>query len=87
MLTKAIFVLLSLCSTTVADSTQSRSLFDFSNSNGNAADQWQTVNDGVMGGRSEGNFRISGKPSMEFFGTLSLENNGGFASVDRKSVV
>ena len=43
--------------------------------------QWQSVNDGVMGGRSDGRFRISEDKTMEFFGTLSLENNGGFASV------
>ena len=41
----------------------------------------KTVNDGVMGGRSDGRFRIAKERSMEFFGTLSLENNGGFASV------
>jgi len=43
--------------------------------------QWQTTNDGVMGGRSDGRFKINEDGNMEFFGTLSLENNGGFASV------
>lgn len=46
-----------------------------------AAKQWQTVNDGVMGGRSSGRLKINDDKHMEFFGTLSLENNGGFASV------
>lgn len=46
-----------------------------------AAQQWQAVNDGVMGGISDGRFRITADQTMEFFGTLSLENNGGFASV------
>ena len=46
-----------------------------------AAKPWQTVNDGVMGGRSDGRFKINEDKKMEFFGTLSLENNGGFASV------
>lgn len=46
-----------------------------------AAKAWQAVNDGVMGGRSVGRFRINDDKKMEFFGTLSLENNGGFASV------
>jgi monofunctional biosynthetic peptidoglycan transglycosylase len=46
-----------------------------------AVKEWQTVNDGVMGGVSEGKFRISDRKTLEFFGTLSLENNGGFASV------
>ncbi|MFM8702666.1 MAG: CIA30 family protein, partial [Planctomycetia bacterium] len=42
------------------------------------------VNDGVMGGVSEGRFRITEDKTLEFFGTLSLENNGGFASVRTK---
>ena len=46
-----------------------------------AAGQWQTTNDGVMGGRSDGRFKINEDKNLEFFGTLSLENNGGFASV------
>jgi NADH dehydrogenase [ubiquinone] 1 alpha subcomplex assembly factor 1 len=58
-------------------------LFDFTKAD--AAAEWQTVNDGVMGGVSEGKFRISQAKTMEFFGTLSLANNGGFASVRSKS--
>jgi len=42
---------------------------------------WQAVNDGVMGGKSDGRFRITERQTLEFYGTLSLENNGGFASV------
>lgn len=49
-----------------------------------AAQQWQAVNDGVMGGVSEGRFRVTPDKTMEFFGRLSLENNGGFASVRTK---
>jgi hypothetical protein len=56
-----------------------RVLFDFEDAD--AGKQWQTVNDGVMGGRSEGRFKINADNNMEFFGTLSLDNNGGFASV------
>lgn len=58
-------------------------LFDFTEAD--AAKQWQTVNDGVMGGVSEGKFKITDAKTMEFFGTLSLENNGGFASVRTKA--
>lgn len=58
-------------------------LFDFSKPD--AAKQWQTVNDGVMGGVSDGRFRVSDQGIMEFFGTLSLENRGGFASVRSKA--
>jgi NADH dehydrogenase [ubiquinone] 1 alpha subcomplex assembly factor 1 len=56
-----------------------QTLFDFTGAD--AAKEWQSVNDGVMGGVSEGKFKITAKQTMEFFGTLSLENNGGFASV------
>lgn len=49
-----------------------------------AAQKWQAVNDGVMGGVSEGRFRITDEKTLAFFGTLSLENNGGFASVRTK---
>jgi len=46
-----------------------------------AAADWQAVNDGVMGGVSDGRFTITDRQTLEFYGTLSLENNGGFASV------
>lgn len=49
------------------------------------ADTWQAVNDGVMGGFSDGRFRITDDKTLEFFGTLSLANNGGFASVRTKT--
>ena len=60
-----------------------KTLFDFTGAD--AAKDWQTVNDGVMGGVSEGKFQIADKKTLEFFGTLSLENNGGFASVRTKA--
>lgn len=56
-------------------------LFDFATAA--SATEWHTVNDRVMGGVSEGNFRITAT-TLEFFGTLSLANNGGFASVRTK---
>ena len=59
-----------------------RSLFDFSAPG--AAQRWQAVNDGVMGGVSDGRFRVTAEGTLEFFGTLSLENNGGFTSVRTK---
>lgn len=42
---------------------------------------WQVVNDGVMGGRSQGRITQKRGPGLTFTGNLSLENNGGFASV------
>ena len=51
-----------------------------------AAKQWRTINDSVMGGVSEGKCRITKEKTLEFSGNLSLENNGGFASVRSKTV-
>ena len=57
-------------------------LFDFTGAD--AINDWQTINDGVMGGVSEGKVKITDK-TLEFYGTLSLANNGGFASVRTKA--
>jgi NADH dehydrogenase [ubiquinone] 1 alpha subcomplex assembly factor 1 len=61
-----------------------RVLFDFDKPD--ASKKWQTVNDGVMGGRSEGRFTFNEDQAMVFWGKLSLQNNGGFASVRSKSL-
>ncbi len=42
--------------------------------------RWVVVNDTVMGGRSSGSISID-EDSFQFSGSVSLENNGGFASV------
>jgi NADH dehydrogenase [ubiquinone] 1 alpha subcomplex assembly factor 1 len=47
---------------------------------------WQPVNDGVMGGRSSGRVKVNQYKNLEFSGNLSLENNGGFASVRARGV-
>jgi len=44
------------------------------------ASQFVTVNDGVMGGRSSSELNVSDDVAR-YQGTVSLENNGGFASV------
>ena len=75
-------VILLVIASQVATQEALRPLFDFS---GPGTDQqWQAVNDGVMGGVSDGRFRITDAGTLEFFGTLSLENNGGFASARTK---
>ena len=76
------FVALLLVTTAMAED-KPQTLFDFAGAD--AAKEWQSVNDGVMGGVSEGKFKITDKKTMEFFGTLSLANNGGFASVRTKA--
>jgi monofunctional biosynthetic peptidoglycan transglycosylase len=43
--------------------------------------RWRVVNDGVMGGLSQSQLTISTDGFAVFQGTVSLENNGGFASV------
>ena len=75
-------LLLFLGASVMADDTP-RVLFEFTGAD--AAKEWQTVNDGVMGGVSEGKFKITDAKTLEFFGNLSLENNGGFASVRTKA--
>ena len=80
MTPRTLLILLCLVSSTLAaDDDSGRVLFRFDQPE--SAKPWQTVNDGVMGGRSDGRFKINEDKIMEFFGTLSLENNGGFASV------
>ena len=47
---------------------------------------WQIVNDGVMGGLSKGNVEHTAGNIMHFWGTLSLDNNGGFSTVRSRGV-
>jgi uncharacterized surface protein with fasciclin (FAS1) repeats len=56
-----------------------KTITDFSNPL--VGTQWLSVNDGVMGGVSKGSFRITEDKTLEFSGSLSLENNGGFTSI------
>ena len=79
MITRLALVCITLLSISSFALGEERVLFNFEGSN--AANAWQAVNDGVMGGRSVGRFKITKDKNLEFFGTLSLENNGGFASV------
>ncbi|MGH9928597.1 MAG: CIA30 family protein [Pyrinomonadaceae bacterium] len=46
-----------------------------------AGGQWYSIDDAVMGGVSASKFVVPGDGPAVFAGTLSLENNGGFASV------
>ena len=54
-------------------------LFDF-NLNSNI-DNWRVVDDSVMGGISSSKFFIDASGNGVFKGSISLENNGGFCSV------
>ena len=44
-------------------------------------DNWRIVNDGVMGGISKSNIYLNEANNIIFAGNVSLENNGGFASI------
>jgi monofunctional biosynthetic peptidoglycan transglycosylase len=72
-----------LCGSFIMADDSPQVLFEFTGAD--AAKEWQTVNDGVMGGVSEGKFKITDAKTLEFFGNLSLANNGGFASVRTKA--
>ena len=54
-------------------------IYDFSeNSN---LRNWRVVDDGVMGGRSQGSLRVNFEGHGVFSGFVSLENYGGFSSI------
>lgn len=83
LLLLAIGILIMTTGKSAAEADQDLVLFSFKQKED--AKAWQTVNDGVMGGVSEGNFRLTANGTMEFYGNLSLKNNGGFASVRSRS--
>lgn len=56
-----------------------KALFDFTDPN--AANAWHAIDDRVMGGISRGKLRHDPAGYAAFEGTVSLERNGGFASV------
>lgn len=54
-------------------------IFDFNEKA--SLQNWETLDDVVMGGRSQGEIRLSPDGHGRFSGHVSLENNGGFSSV------
>ena len=70
---------LSAASSGIAAEVKSKTLADFTDAS--VAGQWRSVNDNVMGGVSKGAGRITKDNTLEFSGTLSLENRGGFTSI------
>lgn len=59
-------------------SNNTMALFDFKNPNDLI--DWRIINDGVMGGLSQGEITMTGDHTAVFQGNLSLSNNGGFSS-------
>jgi|WetSurMetagenome_2_1015567.scaffolds.fasta_scaffold474877_2 hypothetical protein len=62
-----------------AETPLDKILFDFTTAIHSPA--WQIVNDDVMGGVSTSRFQMLTNGGAAFSGVVSLENNGGFASV------
>jgi monofunctional biosynthetic peptidoglycan transglycosylase len=56
-----------------------KQIFDFSSPE--TSGEWRIINDVVMGGVSKSNMKLETDGSAKFGGTLSPDNNGGFASV------
>ena len=59
--------------------SQEKTIFDFQKAGDNS--HWLVINDGVMGGLSQGHLEINELGYGVFYGQVSLENNGGFSSV------
>lgn len=58
---------------------QTAMLFDFTNET--TSTDWLPVNDSVMGGISNSALEVHPEGIAHFSGTVSIENNGGFASI------
>jgi hypothetical protein len=57
-------------------------IFDFTKASD--LNQWRSINDTVMGGISESQLQLTKEGNVLFTGNVSLENNGGFASLQSK---
>lgn len=74
-----LLVFITMSFSNLSNSTLEPLVFDF----GDAKDKtqnWGSVNDGVMGGKSVGRTSYEAN-SLIFTGSISFDNNGGFASV------
>lgn len=56
-----------------------KTIYDFDETS--RINEWQIINDGVMGGVSEGNIHLNELGNGVFSGLVSTENNGGFSSL------
>jgi len=66
----------------VAFMMNSVNIFDFDNDSDVSG--WRVEDDVVMGGRSSGHFELTEEGHGHFYGEVSLENNGGFSSVEKR---
>lgn len=65
--------------TTFCFNQESQIIFEFNKKSN--INTWQVVDDGVMGGRSVGQFSLNEEGNGLFEGHVSIENNGGFSSI------
>ena len=72
------FILNTILLVSISMSSQSTDLLNPERNIGLA--NWSIVNDDVMGGISTSYLSVSDEKTLIFYGNLSLENNGGFAS-------
>ena len=56
-----------------------KTIYDFSSKE--SSGEWRIINDVVMGGASKSSMQLESDGYAKFSGTLSSDNNGGFASV------
>jgi len=76
------WLLLAVCLATTATGKDAEVIASFETPD--SALNWVSVNDGVMGGVSKGGLVRTERKTLLFAGNLSLENNGGFASIRTK---
>ena len=79
MMTLAALGAVTVAAPGLGSAVTSRPLFDFRTPHG--ATGWRAVDDRVMGGVSQSRLEDGGSGTARFTGRLSLESNGGFASV------
>jgi monofunctional biosynthetic peptidoglycan transglycosylase len=79
----AIAVLCLVFGTEFNTMAEEKLLYDFSDPD--AAAGWTAINDVVMGGVSSGGMQTTEDGTVVFEGRVSLENNGGFASIRSRS--
>lgn len=76
------WVFFTMCLASPASGKDAEIIVSFEESS--SIENWNSINDGVMGGVSKGGFERTERKTLLFTGELSLENNGGFASIRTK---
>jgi len=60
---------------------QTDSSFIYNAKEQNRNQKWYVVDDGVMGGLSQGKIQLNDAGNLKYSGTVRTENNGGFSSI------